>query len=125
MLRVVPFPELTVDAEQLRGANVEPAALETREDLAREPAPDRGPADERLHRPQFGLHRLDWGDDGVEFHLGHGEWIDVLRANELEIERLLELQASPSSELHRYYDYVTPEWARQWPSEEIWVARRR
>ena len=87
--------------------------------------PDRGPADERLHRPQFGLHRLDWGDDGVEFHLGHGEWIDVLRANELEIERLLELQASPSSELHRYYDYVTPEWARQWPSEEIWVARRR
>src|SRR5205823_12457528 len=41
VLRVVPFPELTVDAEQLRGANVEPAALETREDLAREPAPDR------------------------------------------------------------------------------------
>ena len=27
--------------------------------------------------------------------------------------------------IHRYYDYVTPEWARQWPSEEIWVARRR
>ena len=29
--------------------------------------PDRGPADERLHRPQFGLHRLDWRDEGVEF----------------------------------------------------------
>jgi len=87
--------------------------------------PDRGPADERLHRPQFGLHRLDWRDEGVEFHLGHGEWIDVLRTNELEIERLVELQASPTADLHRYYDYVTPEWARQWPSEEIWVARRR
>src|SRR5207237_5415485 len=34
--------------------------------------PDSGPADDRLHRPQFGLHRLDWQDDGVEFHLGHG-----------------------------------------------------
>ena len=87
--------------------------------------PDSGPADDRLHRPQFGLHRLDWQDDGVEFHLGHGEWIDVLRANELEVERLVELQAPPSAELHRYYDYVTPEWARQWPAEEIWVARRR
>jgi SAM-dependent methyltransferase len=87
--------------------------------------PDRGPADERLHRPQFGLRRLDWGDEGVEFHLGHGEWIDVLRTNELEIERLVELQAPPTAELHHYYDYVTPDWARQWPSEEIWVARRR
>ena len=87
--------------------------------------PDSGPADDRLHRSQFGLHRLDWQDDGVEFHLGHGEWIDVLRANQLEVERLVELQAPPSAELHRYYDYVTPEWARQWPAEEIWVARRR
>jgi SAM-dependent methyltransferase len=87
--------------------------------------PDSGPVDEQLHRPQFGLHRMEWPDDGVEFHLGHGELIDVLRANELEVERLVELQASPSSERHRFYDYVTPEWGRQWPAEEIWVARRR
>jgi len=24
-----------------------------------------------------------------------------------------------------YYDFVTLEWARQWPAEEIWVARKR
>jgi SAM-dependent methyltransferase len=88
--------------------------------------PDSGPADDRLHRSQFGLHRVEWpGEDGVEFHLGHGEWIDVLRANDFEIERLVELQAPATAELHRYYDYVTPEWGRQWPAEEIWVARRR
>jgi SAM-dependent methyltransferase len=88
--------------------------------------PDSGPADDRLHRPQFGLHRVEWpGEEGVEFHLGHGEWIDLLRANDFEIERLVELQAPASAELHRYYDYVTPEWGRQWPAEEIWVARRR
>jgi hypothetical protein len=23
------------------------------------------------------------------------------------------------------YDYVSPEWARQWPAEEIWAARKR
>jgi SAM-dependent methyltransferase len=87
--------------------------------------PDSGPTDERLHRPQFGLRRLDWGYEGVEFHLAHGEWIDVLRANELEVERLVELQAPASAVRHHYYDYVTPEWGRQWPAEEIWVARRR
>jgi SAM-dependent methyltransferase len=88
--------------------------------------PDSGPADDRLHRPQFGLHRVEWpGEEGVEFHLGHGDWIDVLRVNDFEIERLVEVQAPASAELHRYYDYVTPEWGRQWPAEEIWVARRR
>ena len=39
--------------------------------------------------------------------------------------RLVELQAPESAECHSYYDYVTPEWGRQWPAEEIWVARRR
>jgi SAM-dependent methyltransferase len=88
--------------------------------------PDSGPADDRLHRSQFGLHRVEWpGEEGVEFHLGHGEWIDVLGANDFEVERLVEVQAPASAELHCYYDYVTPEWGRQWPAEEVWVARRR
>jgi SAM-dependent methyltransferase len=86
---------------------------------------DEGPADDRLHRPQFGMRRFDWSDGGVEFHLGHGEWIDLLRSNGLEIERLVELQASEGSETHRFYDFVTADWARKWPSEEIWVARKR
>jgi SAM-dependent methyltransferase len=81
--------------------------------------------DERLHRPQFGMHRFQWPEGGIEFHLAHGDWIEVLRANGFEIERLLELQAPEHAVDHEYYDYVTADWARRWPAEEIWVARRR
>jgi SAM-dependent methyltransferase len=86
---------------------------------------DEGQADERLHRPQFGMQRFEWADGGVEFHLAHGEWIEVLRANGFEIERLVELQAPPSAQTHHFYDFVTADWARRWPSDEIWVARKR
>ncbi len=86
---------------------------------------DDEPAKESLQRPQFGLHRIEWPDDGVEFHLAHGEWIDLLRTNAFEIERLVEIQAPAGAETHPYYSYVTAEWAKQWPCEEIWVARTR
>ena len=81
---------------------------------------------EQLVRPQLGLHRMEWEDTGeVEFHLGHGDWLDLLRANGFDVERLVELFAPPGAETHEYYKYVTAEWASRWPSEEIWVARKR
>src|SRR5579862_693592 len=86
---------------------------------------DEVPAGECLVHPQFGMHRFEWPEGGVEFHLAHGEWIDLLRANEFEIERLIELQAPPDAQTHTRYDYVTAEWAKKWPCEEIWVARLR
>jgi SAM-dependent methyltransferase len=90
-------------------------------------APEAGPVEERLHRPQFGMHRLDWPENegAVEYHLPHGELIDLLRASGLEVERLVEIRAPSDAEAHGYYDYVTAGWARQWPAEEIWVARKR
>jgi SAM-dependent methyltransferase len=89
--------------------------------------PDVGQAQERLERPQFGLYRLDWpeNDGAVEYHLPHGELIDLLRTNGFEVERLVELQAPADATTHEYYSDVTPEWARKWPAEEIWVARKR
>ena len=87
--------------------------------------PDEGPAEERLLRPQFGMYRLEWPGEGVEFHLGHGEWIRLLRSSGFEIENLMEIQAPPDAETHPVYDYVTAEWGRRWPAEEIWVARKR
>ena len=86
---------------------------------------DDEPASEILQRPQFGMHRFEWPEGGVEFHLAHGEWIDVLRASGFEIEKLVELQAPADAQTHEYYAYVTAEWARKWPAEEIWVARKR
>jgi SAM-dependent methyltransferase len=87
--------------------------------------PDEGPAEERLLRPQFGMYRLEWPGEGVEFHLGHGEWIRLLRSSGFEIENLVEIQAPPDAETHPVYDYVDADWGRRWPAEEIWVARKR
>ena len=82
-------------------------------------------ATERLLRPQRGLHRMEWSDTNeVEFHLGHGEWIDVLRENGFQVERLIELYAPEGAQTHSYYTYVPAEWARQWPHEEIWVSKK-
>jgi SAM-dependent methyltransferase len=80
---------------------------------------------EQLQRPQRGLHRVEWEDTGeVEFHLAHGEMLDLLRANGFQLERLIELFAPADAETHSYYSYVSAEWAQQWPSEELWVARK-
>jgi len=81
------------------------------------------PATETLQRPQFGMHRFQWPDSGIEYHLAHGDWIRLLRANGFEILDLIEIQAPAGAESHPRYDYVTAEWGRQWPAEEIWRAR--
>jgi ubiquinone/menaquinone biosynthesis C-methylase UbiE len=89
-------------------------------------SPDEGPTTETLQRAQFGLHRLEWpGEIGVEFHLAHGEWIRLLHETGFEIEALHELQAPATARDHTYYDFVSADWARKWPAEEIWVARKR
>lgn len=88
-------------------------------------SPDEGQTGERLVRPQFGMRRFEWPEGGVEFHLAHGDMIRLLRGNGFEIEDLLEIQAPEGAETHPHYDFVTAEWARRWPSEEIWKARKR
>jgi SAM-dependent methyltransferase len=81
---------------------------------------------EQLVRPQFELGKWVWPDTNeVEFHLAHGHWIELLHKNGFEVERLVELFANPESETHTYYKYVTAEWARKWPHEEAWAARKR
>ena len=89
--------------------------------------PDTGKVRETLQRPQRGMNRLDWTDDdpGVEFHLGAGDLIRLLRANGFEILDLVELYAPEDAKDHVEYSYVSADWARRWPSEEIWRARKR
>ena len=83
-------------------------------------------ATESLQRPQRDLNRIQWPDTGeVEFHLPAGELIALLRQSGFDVERLIELYAPESADTHAYYDFVTADWARKWPAEEIWVARRR
>ena len=76
-------------------------------------------------RPQRGMYGVTWDhEDGVEFHISHGEWIDVLRQAGFEVERLVELYAPDGASNHPYYDAATADWARKWPSEDLWVARK-
>jgi len=81
------------------------------------------PVGETLKRPQFGMHRFDWVDDeSVEFHLPHGEMIRLLHASGFAVERLIELKALEHST--HTSPQVSLAWARQWPAEEIWCARK-
>ena len=86
------------------------------------PDEDGLPATERLLRPYFGMHRFDWPDESVEFHLGHGDMIRLLRRCGLVVEDLLELQPQPGGTAS--HPLATIEWARQWPCEEVWTARK-
>ncbi len=84
------------------------------------------PVEEQLLRDYFGMHRFEWPqiDKSVEFHLGYGDWIRLLRQEGFEVEELREVQAPEAAEPNRF-GYVSPEWARRWPSEEVWLARKR
>lgn len=76
-----------------------------------------------LQRPLRGMHRVMWPDDPtVEFHLSHGDWIRLLRGNGFEVLDLVELYAAEDET--RIEMAIPPSWARQWPAEEVWRARR-
>ena len=86
--------------------------------------PDEGAATDRLERDAFGMHRVTWSDTPlVQFHLSHGDWIHLLRANGFEIEDLIEVR--PPADATTRFTYVPLDWARRWPCEEIWKARKR
>lgn len=86
-------------------------------------AGDNDLATEQLLRPSFGLHSTEWEDGSVSFTLEHGRWIRLLRKNGFDVVDLHEVQAP--EETTATPGIVTAEWGRQWPAEEIWVARKR
>jgi SAM-dependent methyltransferase len=81
------------------------------------------PAGDRLLRPYFGMHRFEWPDtQAIEFHLGFGDWIRLLRSSGFEVLDLVEIRPPEGSTTR--YPFVTLEWARRWPSEQVWKVRR-
>jgi len=89
------------------------------------PAAEGEAATSRLIRNYFGMHRFEWsdGDDSVEFHMGYGDWIRLLRKCNFEVENLIELRPSENSTTS--YPFVKLDWARRWPSEEAWIAQKK
>jgi SAM-dependent methyltransferase len=70
------------------------------------------------------LGRLALEEGTIDWVLPPGGWIRVLRANGFDIEDLRELVVGPDAST-TYDDYAPPKWARRWPAEWIWKARRR
>ncbi len=86
--------------------------------------PDTGPITATMIRDQFGLHRVEYDEQSVEFHLPAGPMIRLLRANGFEVEDLIDLKPPENAEESRF-EYMNLAWAKRWPSEEIWVAKKK
>jgi SAM-dependent methyltransferase len=78
----------------------------------------------RLQMPYDELGRMESTEGTIDWALPPGAWIDLLRGNGFEIEALLEICA-PDGVTTTYESYAPPKWARKWPAEWIWKARRR
>jgi SAM-dependent methyltransferase len=89
--------------------------------------PDTGEVGETLVRAQKGLYRLEWFDDdpGVEFHASVSELFGILRANGFELLDFREVFAPDDAVDHEYYSTTPAAWAKRWPDEELWRARKR
>ncbi|MDP8903713.1 MAG: class I SAM-dependent methyltransferase [Chloroflexota bacterium] len=83
-----------------------------------------GAAGDRLLRDYRGMHRFEWPDtSGIEFHIGYGDMIRLLRRSGFELEDMVELW--PPEGAKESFPYVDLAWAGRWPSEEVWKARKR
>jgi SAM-dependent methyltransferase len=80
--------------------------------------------DTRLHRSYFGLGRLELGDGTIDFQIPHGEWFRLFHAHGFSVEDLVELRP-PEDATTTYDDFAPHDWARRWPAEQIWKARKR
>jgi len=92
-------------------------------------SPDDEIVGERLVRQQKGMHHIDWQDDEVgpstDFHISGSDMFRLLRKTGFEVVDFRELYAADDAVDHPYYKWTPVEWAKRWPAEEIWRARRR
>lgn len=80
---------------------------------------------DRLVNASFGMHRVDLGHgEHVEYQLPYGAWIRLLVGSGFVLEDLVELRAAPDA-VSTYQGEAGRRWARQWPLEHVWKARRR
>jgi SAM-dependent methyltransferase len=77
----------------------------------------------KLHSPYFGAHAFDWGDGTIDFQIPHGEWIRLFARHGMVVDDLIEVRP-PADATTTFEDYADLDWARRWPAEEIWKARK-
>ena len=67
---------------------------------------------------------MDTGEGTIDWSVPPSHWIGLLRVHGLDIEDLIEL-SPPAGATTTYDQFVPYAWARHWPAEEIWRARKR
>jgi SAM-dependent methyltransferase len=84
---------------------------------------DGSQATNHVVRDYFSRYRVEFpGEGAVEFHVTHGHWVRLLRATGFVLENLIEVR--PPAGATPRFPLVSLDWARRWPSEEIWIARK-
>lgn len=81
-------------------------------------------ATDRLVHDYFDLHRVPDADGLVNFNLPYSGWTALFHACGLVVEELIEPRPAPDA-TSTYRDDQDRDWARHWPSECIWRARKR
>jgi SAM-dependent methyltransferase len=85
------------------------------------------PIEERLVRPYFGLHRVDWTEvevdpGGVEFTLPLEDWFALFRRTGFVVEDLREPRPTEGGTDTVFF--ATADWARRWPTEIVFKLRK-
>lgn len=78
---------------------------------------------ERLLYDYWALHMREDPGEPVNFQAPYGTWIRLFRENGMQVEDLIELRPSADA-TSSYRDDADRGWARRWPMEHIWRARR-
>ena len=85
------------------------------------------PITERLEREYFSIHMLDWrgveDGGGIEFALPISGWFRLFRETGFEVVDFQEIQAPALGDEVNFF--VTGDWARKYPSEQVWRVRKR
>jgi len=92
------------------------------------PPDGSGPATTELQRDYFGLGRLDWTDavvepGGIEFNLEISSWMRLFRQVGFDVIDYIEIQAPATATGEPYW--VSADWAQRFPSEQVWILRKR
>jgi len=69
------------------------------------------------------LGRMPPAEGTIDWALPAGAWIRLLRRHGFEVEDLVELVADAGAST-TYGEFAPPRWARRWPAEWIWKARK-
>ncbi len=78
----------------------------------------------RLQHDYFGLDAIAEEHGAATYQLTYGGWIRTLRGAGLTIDDLIEPRPDPG--IHSGYTGTDPpDWARRWPAEMLWIARKR